>query len=1007
MTSGMTNDRSCSVPFLVAVACALGACTQQPSGSTALARSAVISDQVHGNGTPGFFWLPPIAPALEQYGTFAPEASPVVSIEKLPLDSADPIAKFTSDPGSQRDRVKSDGFSQYMVEWHTEDSDLETGAAYRIRVLLQTLELGFVDVRVLAAGEKRNAIPHDQFFPIENGRTLPIKFRIDEAALRCVGVVCDAPDECHDLGGACDVHTGQCSYPAKPDGTLCDDHSACTTADTCTSGICSGPPLNCDDGNGCTQDGCNPQQGCVFVHQYGPTCDAAAPPDDVTIVDFMLSNGPFRSNQTVNLSITLGAVTDHPDYMLEFILFSADDMSPDRPGLVLHSTTVDVVPAGFSQRWLEVTIPSDATPGRYVLLAHEYPDGPFVSSQNSIIEIGSSIALPVLDALDYQPDSDALLIDPASTVADAGVHLNSPFAGTFQVIARNYGASAVPIRAYLDWNGGRVPLQLWDFAQDKYVDQLVVPLGADEPTSIPIEAVLSEADAAPIRDSIPPQTPIATHVDLILNENGEATEGPCEDPVSGPTVCEHDVTAPAILFMPPPDETVSAFDTTDTNPRVFQKSYRKSFEIKNFLGIGMEFNDRASLAQNGYEGRASAVFPARIFNTDFAFASVSATAVAPIATNASFTYDFSLTGTTIASETINDGTISLDFDLPSIVSELAYNYTLIVYGAPVTMTLGMRGSVETKLAVTARSALASGGEAQLGLLATPHAYIAVFVAAGIGVNWSAFHFGAYLEGRFNFIDAQLNAGAGGRLDLVVERPKLYLRGSLDAEAWYEVQAFSKTIALRVEWPVLAFCGPWFAPHPCGFAYDSNTKILFTFPGYRLSKETFLAAHHPYEIAMDCTTCASVDAQCGEVADICGGKVSCGECSPGAVCIENACASQCNPVVCGGPDTQCGAVVDNCGNTVWCGECSPDTICSENVCVPRCNPVVCGGPGTQCGAVVDNCGNTVDCGQCEDGDACINNVCRSPGDFDECSDGCDTCQACSHGRCVDVLCDPSP
>ena len=53
----------------------------------------------------------------------------------------------------------------------------------------------------------------------------------------------------------------------------CDDGNACTTSDQCAGGVCAGgPPLNCDDGNVCTDDACNPASGCVHTNNTS-TCD--------------------------------------------------------------------------------------------------------------------------------------------------------------------------------------------------------------------------------------------------------------------------------------------------------------------------------------------------------------------------------------------------------------------------------------------------------------------------------------------------------------------------------------------------------------------------------------------------------------------------------------------------------------------------------------------------------------------------------------------------------------
>jgi len=58
----------------------------------------------------------------------------------------------------------------------------------------------------------------------------------------CAGtnpVICAASDACHDIG-TCAPATGQCSNPAQPDGTPCDDSNTCTTGDACTGGACGG-----------------------------------------------------------------------------------------------------------------------------------------------------------------------------------------------------------------------------------------------------------------------------------------------------------------------------------------------------------------------------------------------------------------------------------------------------------------------------------------------------------------------------------------------------------------------------------------------------------------------------------------------------------------------------------------------------------------------------------------------------------------------------------------------
>ena len=58
----------------------------------------------------------------------------------------------------------------------------------------------------------------------------------------CTGtqpVPCTAIDQCH-TAGTCNVSTGRCSTPSKPDGTACDDANACTPDDACSGGVCTG-----------------------------------------------------------------------------------------------------------------------------------------------------------------------------------------------------------------------------------------------------------------------------------------------------------------------------------------------------------------------------------------------------------------------------------------------------------------------------------------------------------------------------------------------------------------------------------------------------------------------------------------------------------------------------------------------------------------------------------------------------------------------------------------------
>ncbi|HEV8199592.1 MAG TPA: LamG-like jellyroll fold domain-containing protein [Candidatus Polarisedimenticolia bacterium] len=90
----------------------------------------------------------------------------------------------------------------------------------------------------------------------------------------CTGgnpVVCTATDQCH-VAGTCNPANGSCSNPQAPNGTTCNDGSACTSSDVCTGGTCSGAAVTCSDGNACNGvETCNPATGCV--PGTPPVCD--------------------------------------------------------------------------------------------------------------------------------------------------------------------------------------------------------------------------------------------------------------------------------------------------------------------------------------------------------------------------------------------------------------------------------------------------------------------------------------------------------------------------------------------------------------------------------------------------------------------------------------------------------------------------------------------------------------------------------------------------------------
>jgi hypothetical protein len=94
------------------------------------------------------------------------------------------------------------------------------------------------------------------------------------AASRCQAGVCegDGLSACTTAGScqvaSCDPIGGACVTRAARDGALCNDGDACTIAESCVGGVCTGgfQGMVCDDGNACTADLC-----------HDSTCDFSQP----------------------------------------------------------------------------------------------------------------------------------------------------------------------------------------------------------------------------------------------------------------------------------------------------------------------------------------------------------------------------------------------------------------------------------------------------------------------------------------------------------------------------------------------------------------------------------------------------------------------------------------------------------------------------------------------------------------------------------------------------------
>lgn len=108
--------------------------------------------------------------------------------------------------------------------------------------------------RVLGCRHVANTLPCD------DGDACTLNDHCD--ATQCVGaaVTCDVSQDNACQQNLCDTTTGQCRV-VQHDGALCNDGVLCTGSDVCSAGRCVGIPVNCQDGDPCTENWCDEASG--------------------------------------------------------------------------------------------------------------------------------------------------------------------------------------------------------------------------------------------------------------------------------------------------------------------------------------------------------------------------------------------------------------------------------------------------------------------------------------------------------------------------------------------------------------------------------------------------------------------------------------------------------------------------------------------------------------------------------------------------------------------------
>ena len=144
-------------------------------------------------GNVHFFFLPPMQAMPAYSGSSNPNANPAVSIcEWNPVTGkcGAVIAEFAMSETAETISYDVMG-EKYQVNWHTDQClegacALDPAKTYRIRVLVGAAELGHADVDVVSAGNQLKNAETNEYIGLVDGRTLPIKFRVEQGAVAVV-----------------------------------------------------------------------------------------------------------------------------------------------------------------------------------------------------------------------------------------------------------------------------------------------------------------------------------------------------------------------------------------------------------------------------------------------------------------------------------------------------------------------------------------------------------------------------------------------------------------------------------------------------------------------------------------------------------------------------------------------------------------------------------------------------------------------------------------------------
>ena len=163
----------------------LAACQDTPN-SVATPRpqlQAAILDAAHDAAYARLYFLPPMVRQPTYSGVFDAAAYPNLAVTICRWNGSAcvgaPVATYVAGTGANALRLDTEG-EKYSATWHARAPDVSVGP-HRLSVLLAGVMIGGADIRVVARQQDLNSVPASDIGHVL-GRTLPIHFRVEQAA---------------------------------------------------------------------------------------------------------------------------------------------------------------------------------------------------------------------------------------------------------------------------------------------------------------------------------------------------------------------------------------------------------------------------------------------------------------------------------------------------------------------------------------------------------------------------------------------------------------------------------------------------------------------------------------------------------------------------------------------------------------------------------------------------------------------------------------------------------